>query len=871
MNSDRLKKIEDSIYFANDKKHLNESLKIYIDTVISVTWDLKNLYKEICSSRHFFEPINKYFLSGDKTRILGLLDNTTFFYDIIIEDFARWTIKKEILHLLNNCLCALNPGDVNGISNKIYAGCSKFYIHKLFDVLGIYGDYDFQALILEVIFHTINIKELENLSKELIPEAEQLRKEFLNINIETFDETTREFLNSYNEKCNKIFSICCQNVVLGSIHCCQQEDKLKGLWVDFNMVDGAVSWYVMLESLNIKGCTLNDKKNVWNLITLFKKDVKRVDFKRSTNTVKITIELKRPTLSSYRDYQHILDKELTVHFEIAKSVKTEFLISDVLSKTFGRTTVNNSNQRRSDEIFQMKLSLNRKILRKRRLSSNDPKRVSLHDTSSLSNCLLCLEEKSIPETHLSKEVVVGTQQPQKLRSPIADNSKRSDSIISKDKTFGIPKNRSSLLQQKEIPVGINRKSGDFGSESDIFICSEQENCDKENLGMENQAKRARIDTEEINRNNSKDATESKCSKQKSTETVNKRKKSSLVKDKPKVKKRSTYSKKNYSKTKSKKNFDVKKITSKNYDVDIEDSVIYKSISDFFHIDSKDSFLKRFNTYDAKLMCEGNQTSNLNMSIEKMREVSDNDSVDSALGILKKLPIIPTTPPPLLETNTSTSSPIIRKMKKVPPLSLTPKSDANIDELVEGGNNALSEKIIGIKPRKIVGNDQFYWDISPVWSVTAYRCSQTTILNSSDFLGFYYIIIFYHYDIFEDDTEAEKEIFEINSRLQELYNLKTKILICFVGCKKRFFEKIASHVEYKNLQVPIVADNGRFVSVFLKMDLKNMSAKKSYILVNDSGSVVMKKIYAVKFMINIQGIFNDVNNFQKTAHFKHSTE
>lgn len=223
MNTDILKKIEDSIYSAKEQKNVNEYLKIYIDSVISITWDLKNLFEEICSCRYFFKPINKYFLSGDKTRILVLLDNSKFFYDIIIEDFARWTIKKEILKLLNNCLCTLNPADINGISNKVYTGTSKFYIHKLVDVLSIYGDYDFQALVLEVIFRTTNKNELTDLSKQLIPESKQLRKEFLNINIESFDETTRNFLNSFNERGNKIFSIHCQNVILGSIHCYQLE------------------------------------------------------------------------------------------------------------------------------------------------------------------------------------------------------------------------------------------------------------------------------------------------------------------------------------------------------------------------------------------------------------------------------------------------------------------------------------------------------------------------------------------------------------------------------------------------------------------------------------------------------------------------
>lgn len=91
------------------------------------------------------------------------------------------------------------------------------FSYKLIDLLGVYGDYDFQVLIIKIIFRTFETHKYE--ITELIPESEDLQNKFLEITMENIDCSTRTFLNGLNQISQKIFSVKCQTIRLGSIEC----------------------------------------------------------------------------------------------------------------------------------------------------------------------------------------------------------------------------------------------------------------------------------------------------------------------------------------------------------------------------------------------------------------------------------------------------------------------------------------------------------------------------------------------------------------------------------------------------------------------------------------------------------------------------
>lgn len=54
-------------------------------------------------------------------------------------------------------------------------------------------------------------------SKELIPEDDEMRKAFVDINKESFDQDVRKFLNIVNEKSKNVYSVICDDVLIDDI------------------------------------------------------------------------------------------------------------------------------------------------------------------------------------------------------------------------------------------------------------------------------------------------------------------------------------------------------------------------------------------------------------------------------------------------------------------------------------------------------------------------------------------------------------------------------------------------------------------------------------------------------------------------------
>lgn len=88
---------------------------------------------------------------------------------------------------------------------------------KLVDLLSVCGDYDYQTSIVECIFRMCSRKQIEEYSKDLIPEDVNLNNAFLAINNETFYSDVRTFLNIINEKSQSVYSIVCTDVLLDNM------------------------------------------------------------------------------------------------------------------------------------------------------------------------------------------------------------------------------------------------------------------------------------------------------------------------------------------------------------------------------------------------------------------------------------------------------------------------------------------------------------------------------------------------------------------------------------------------------------------------------------------------------------------------------
>lgn len=88
---------------------------------------------------------------------------------------------------------------------------------KLVDLLSVCGDYEYQLGIMECIFRMCSKQQIEEYSKDLIPEDENLLKAFLAINNETFYNDVRRFLNIVNEKTMGVYSVICEQVLLDGV------------------------------------------------------------------------------------------------------------------------------------------------------------------------------------------------------------------------------------------------------------------------------------------------------------------------------------------------------------------------------------------------------------------------------------------------------------------------------------------------------------------------------------------------------------------------------------------------------------------------------------------------------------------------------
>lgn len=90
---------------------------------------------------------------------------------------------------------------------------------KLIDSLSTFFDYDFQVLLIDVIFNLYGKIFINAKLKALFPESKMLCQTFAKINLISFEKDVRSFLNILNESSGKIHSIICKSMKLDNVTC----------------------------------------------------------------------------------------------------------------------------------------------------------------------------------------------------------------------------------------------------------------------------------------------------------------------------------------------------------------------------------------------------------------------------------------------------------------------------------------------------------------------------------------------------------------------------------------------------------------------------------------------------------------------------
>ncbi|CAH1100310.1 unnamed protein product [Psylliodes chrysocephalus] len=328
-------------------------IKTNINYVISETWNLRDTRDEIFRSRELLKTIEDNLFPNNYKSLA--LENAKFIFDIMIEDFARWTIKKAILNIFDNCLDNMTELERYNVSKNLLRRKTDLY-YLTFET------------------HKYEITEL-------IPESEDLQNKFLEITMENIDCSTRTFLNGLNQISQKIFSVKCQTIRLGSIECVGNSS---GLWIDFNLIDKIASWYVNIQALlSEKGEEINN--NISNLILLFQRDVEVVTIKRNLcKTIVVTFTLHNSCVSYSENYQHIIDGAKTLDILLDYSPEAEYLVRNIFPTIYRHKFMHKFNKRRKLSLVKMP---------KYDFACNSSSSNSISDTNSISETLIYCEDQ----------------------------------------------------------------------------------------------------------------------------------------------------------------------------------------------------------------------------------------------------------------------------------------------------------------------------------------------------------------------------------------------------------------------------------------------------------------------------------------------
>ncbi|KAK4884634.1 hypothetical protein RN001_000905 [Aquatica leii] len=150
---------------------------------------------------------------------------------IIRPDIPKW-FNIELIKIFN---AAIKDIDEHLRYRLVKENCYHFC--KLIDELSVYGDFEYQMLLLETIFSVFTDELVQRFAHDLFPESEILKKSFCKIKRDNLFYEIRKFLNVLNSRVKCVLSF---QVEFGIV----DDDQIRPpknfcgkseLWVDFNI------------------------------------------------------------------------------------------------------------------------------------------------------------------------------------------------------------------------------------------------------------------------------------------------------------------------------------------------------------------------------------------------------------------------------------------------------------------------------------------------------------------------------------------------------------------------------------------------------------------------------------------------------------
>ncbi|KAK9889621.1 hypothetical protein WA026_006995 [Henosepilachna vigintioctopunctata] len=192
-------------------------------------------------------------------------------FQVLLEPEVQTWTAKEILKMFSVIVQLID----RSVRSTLIEENFIYYIARFMDMLP-FVDFEFQAIILEVLFRLYTQDEIKNKKNVFFFNTEQQRKAFYSIDTKKFDYSVRLYLNVVNEIENNIKSVLCYKVCMDEcvLHAPKELSSFKGLWVDFNIKVRSISLYI-----GIHEYIENRKKDetMWEIVTIYAGNISSAD------------------------------------------------------------------------------------------------------------------------------------------------------------------------------------------------------------------------------------------------------------------------------------------------------------------------------------------------------------------------------------------------------------------------------------------------------------------------------------------------------------------------------------------------------------------------------------------------------------------
>ncbi|KAL3273491.1 hypothetical protein HHI36_014932 [Cryptolaemus montrouzieri] len=195
-------------------------------------------------------------------------------FEILIDPELQPWIAKEILRVHSDSVRCSDKA----VRRSVIQQKGSYYMGRLLDLIP-FGDYEFQSMIVEIMYRMCKREELYEMEKMLCFKNDELRNAFLTIDTRQFDVDTRLFLNVVNNMEKNVISLLCYQVYFDDIllEAPPELDSFKGMWIDFNVKVGTITFFVN----NIY--SEDDQSPVWGVVTIFSDNISSADICHKIN------------------------------------------------------------------------------------------------------------------------------------------------------------------------------------------------------------------------------------------------------------------------------------------------------------------------------------------------------------------------------------------------------------------------------------------------------------------------------------------------------------------------------------------------------------------------------------------------------------